>query len=174
MSWFTGFTAAALSVWAVQAPVPSLDQQVRAAFILNFVDYASWPSGASRDLVLCMLVGDTRVLDAATAAVSADSTGRRQLSVRRLTSPSDVTGCAVLFVGKDRRDQWPAVRTQAVRGILTIGEDEGFLDHGGVINLLQVGTRIRFEINLREANRRGIRLSAKLLRLATRVVQDDN
>ena len=174
MSWLTVFTAATLSVWAGQAPAPSLEQQVRAAFIVNFVDYTTWPANAPRDLVLCMLIGDAQLLDAATAAVSSGSTGRRQLSVRRLTSAADVTGCAVLFVGQDRKDQWPAVRNQAGAGILTIGEDEGVLDQGGVINLLQVGTRIRFEINLREANRRGIRLSAKLLRLATRVVQDEN
>ena len=173
MSWLSVFTAATLSVWAGQGPAPSLEQQVRAAFIVNFVDYTTWPPNAPRDLVLCMLVGDAQVLDAATAAVSNGSTGRK-LSVRRLTSASDVTACAVLFLGKDRKDQWPAVRNQAGAGILTIGEDEGFLDKGGVINLLQVGTRIRFEINLREANRRGIRLSAKLLRLATRVVQEDD
>jgi hypothetical protein len=49
--------------------------------------------------------------------------------------------------------------------ILTIGESDGFAEIGGMINFIIVRGTLRFEINVAEVNRSGIKLSSKLLRL---------
>ncbi len=51
-------------------------------------------------------------------------------------------------------------------GLLTVGETPGFLEHGGIINLVEVQGRIRFEINQEAAKRAGLTVSSRLLRLA--------
>jgi hypothetical protein len=55
------------------------------------------------------------------------------------------------------------------QGTLTLGEGDGFVDAGGMIGILVVERRVRFDVNLEAARRGGIGLSAQLLRLARQV-----
>ena len=54
--------------------------------------------------------------------------------------------------------------------MLTVGDTGGFLEQGGIVNFVLEGTKVRFEISQEAAQRAGIRISSRLLRLATRVV----
>ena len=55
--------------------------------------------------------------------------------------------------------------------ILTVGETDGFLESGGIINFITEEDKVRFEINAAAAKKRGLRISSKLLRLAKRVIK---
>ena len=50
--------------------------------------------------------------------------------------------------------------------VLTVADTDGFLDDGGIINFKLEGSKVRFEINQQAAERVGIKISSKLLRLA--------
>ena len=50
-----------------------------------------------------------------------------------------------------------------------MGETEGFAQRGGVINFTKVGDKIRFEINPEAAKRAQLKISSRLLRIATLV-----
>ena len=50
--------------------------------------------------------------------------------------------------------------------VLTVGEHVQFSRLGGVIAFIRDGNRVRFEINLDAADRAGLQVSSKLLRLA--------
>lgn len=52
-----------------------------------------------------------------------------------------------------------------------MGSFEGFLDLGGMVNFVRSQNRIAFEIDIGNARRRGIEFRAKLLRLASRVIE---
>jgi hypothetical protein len=55
-------------------------------------------------------------------------------------------------------------------GALVVGESEDFLEQGGMINFHLQGGKVRFEVNLKAAEDEGLKVSSKLLRLATRVL----
>jgi hypothetical protein len=56
-------------------------------------------------------------------------------------------------------------------GVLTVGDMEGFLETGGIINFLTEEKKIRFEFNLDSAERSKLTIRSKLLRLAKRVIR---
>jgi hypothetical protein len=56
--------------------------------------------------------------------------------------------------------------------ILTVGEYPAFLNDGGIIGLRVIDGKVRFDVNLRQAERVGLRVSSQLLRLA-RIVRHD-
>ena len=60
---------------------------------------------------------------------------------------------------------------QSMKGlpILTVGEADGFLDQGGVINFLLKGKDLGFEISVKSAQAAGLRLDAKFLEIADSV-----
>ena len=55
--------------------------------------------------------------------------------------------------------------------VLTVSDGKGFVEAGGIIELYLEGGRMRFAINVDTAERAGLRLSSRLLRLA-RVVRE--
>ena len=53
--------------------------------------------------------------------------------------------------------------------ILTVGDQPNFCQRGGIINLLVLDGRVRFEIDLSRARRSGLKMDSQLLRLASKV-----
>ncbi len=54
--------------------------------------------------------------------------------------------------------------------ILTVGEASGFASRGLMVNFVTAASKVRFEINEKAAQRAGLKISSKLLRLASSVV----
>lgn len=150
----------------VAAPVPApLEYQVKASYLYNFMRFVSWPEqGLPRDgtFNLCV-VGATR-FGSGLDVLAGEPVDGRSIAVHKLASVADARSarCQLLFApGVD----WgsPVINE---RGLLTVGETPGFLERGGIINLVEVQGRIRFEINLEAAKRAGLTMSSRLLRLA--------
>ena len=57
------------------------------------------------------------------------------------------------------------------RAVLTIGEQDKFLEKGGIVNFVREKKKIRFEINLNVAEQARLQIRAKLVRLAKRVIK---
>ena len=49
---------------------------------------------------------------------------------------------------------------------VTVGDTPGFLDHGGMMNFILEGSKVRFEIDLNAAEQAGLKISSKLINLA--------
>jgi hypothetical protein len=61
----------------------------------------------------------------------------------------------------------------ARRGVLTVGEGEAFADAGGTISFVIVDNVVRFVINVTAGEKAGLRLSSRLLAIATRLIGKD-
>lgn len=81
--------------------------------------------------------------------------------------------CHVLFYCKSEKS-WLAEHLERVRNepLMTIGEEEGFLDLKGLICFVKEENKVRFEIHLSQAERQGLKISSQLLKLARRVIQE--
>jgi hypothetical protein len=141
---------------------------VKAAFLLKFADYVEWPDrGASGPFVVAVLGADPfgGTLDAMLAGKEVKG---RPVAVRRYTSPADAVAEAnILFVGlSDRADLERALEAAEGRPVLTVGDSEHFASRGGIVGLRLQGAVVRFDINLGQAERSGLRISSQLLKLA--------
>jgi hypothetical protein len=58
--------------------------------------------------------------------------------------------------------------------ILTIADTHCFVESGGVINFIMDKNKVRFEINTAAAHRAKLKIRSKLLRLAKRILKDDD
>jgi hypothetical protein len=156
-------------------PEASLEYPVKAAFLVNFTKFAEWPADSpqaqSRVVLICVLGKDPfgEVLD---KAVFGRSAGGRPLVVQRHQGAEAVRGCHVVFVASSESKQiGPILESLADRPVITVGERDGFARQGGVIGLVVEDNRARFEVNLPAAQRAGLLLSSKLLRIA-RVIEE--
>ncbi len=151
----------------------SLEQtRVKAAFVLNFMKFTAWPEQHATDsgtLTLCAT--EANPLDS--QLHSLDGRDVRGLRVSVVHRPADeVPACDAVFVTRaDAATLATLQHAAAGRPVLTISDQPGFIDRGGMIEMKLVAGRTRFDINLAAARAAGLTLSSQLLQLAERVVQ---
>ena len=171
-------TAAATTIaMAVCAPVQlrpqSLTQRrLEAAVVSKFPQFVEWPSVAlsgRQTLDLCVAAADPVGPDL-DALVANERIDGRNLAVRRIQREADVASCHVLFLSATAGPARSALLQRAAAlPVLTIGDEDRFLDTGGIIRLRLVDDRIRFDVNAAAAQRVGLRISSQLLQLALTV-----
>ena len=166
-----GIAALALTLVAgmLAAQEQSVEEhEVKAAFVLKLVNFVQWPGeGGGRDLIIGFIGADT-TSDALQRQAAGQSVNGRKIVVRRLGLDGDLKACQVIFVGASEGKSTLTV-LERVRGnnVLTVGESAGFGQHGGIVNLLINGGRIRFEVNPHAAEQAHLQISSRLLSLAT-------
>lgn len=154
-----------------QDPRGALEQEVKAAYLLNFTRYVDWPPGAfgaaDAPVNLCVLGADPfgqivhRLVD-----------GRRSrgriVRVIQPDTPDQAADCHVAFVtGPAGNRRWmDAVRREPA---LTVGDGQDFLRRGGMVAFVIVNQTVRFEIDSAAARRAGLGISSRVLALATRL-----
>jgi hypothetical protein len=151
----------------------SLEYQVKAAYLLNFTRYVEWPSetfeAPGARMSICVLGRDPfgSILD---ATVQGKVSHGRSLTVTRIRSPRDASGCHVVFVSREtwreRRELLESLRT---KGLLTVGETDEFAQQGGVIGFIIQDETVRFVVNADARDRAGLRISSRMLSLAAAV-----
>jgi hypothetical protein len=86
----------------------------------------------------------------------------------------DIKKCDVVFVAASEQAYVEAILGPIkTERILTVGEIPGFLEKGGIMNFVAENNKVRFEANIIAAKRAKLTLRSKLLRLAKRVIDED-
>lgn len=154
---------------------PDLEHRVKAAYLLNFTRYTEWPpaafSGPGDPLTVCIVGRDPfgPVLD---QTFQGRRTSGRPLRLLRPARPTEGI-CHVAFLGAATPavlESWLAAL--ATEPTLTVGDTESFVDAGGMIGFVIVDETVRFEINLPAVRIGRLRLSSRLLSLATRLLPE--
>ncbi|MGE3277109.1 MAG: YfiR family protein [Vicinamibacterales bacterium] len=169
MAWTCVFACATPVLLAQDAPA---EYQLKAAFVSKFAEFVEWPPVAldGRDSVDLCVAEPSPFGTALRDLVAGTQLRGRTLVAREVSAPDGIDTCHVLFVPAAPslgRQAWLA--RASTRPILTIGDTPGFLEDGGILNLLVVDDRIRFDVDLVASTRAGLRLSSQLLQLALHV-----
>lgn len=165
-AFVAGAAAAAVSAQS------SLEYNVKAALLLNFARFIEWPerafASARAPVEICVFTPNP-FGEALDRALQGETVSTRQLSSRDVRGPSDTTGCHLLFVPAGTESRAAATLRQAGPHTVTVGESPRFERMGGAVTFVLEGGRVRFNVNLRPVEARGVRISARMLHLASRV-----
>jgi hypothetical protein len=144
------------------------EYELKAAFLYKLASFVEWPSApANRPLCIGIIGKDPFGADL-DGLVQGKEVNGRLFRVRRFKPEEDVRGCEIVFVSPSERT-WLQPILDHLKGsaILTVGDVPEFCERGGMVNLRRVGDRIHLQINLEAAERSNLRLSSKLLNLAS-------
>lgn len=146
----------------------SPEYSVKAAYLYNFAKFTEWPdTGAESEAMTFCIAGADPFGDAFEALEEKGFLGR-PVVVRR--APPDLHGCRVLFVNEPDAVRRAEILLRAGNEtILTVGDQEGFIDAGGMIGFVIADDRVQFEANQTAAEQAGLTLGARMLELARRV-----
>jgi hypothetical protein len=144
---------------------------LKAAFIYNFAKFTEWPENAmtvGEPLVLCV-VGDAAIGEALERAVMGRTLLGRTMGVSQpALDGRSRDACHVLYLSGLTAGQ-AAKLVAGLRDspVLTISDAEGFTDAGGIAQFFFEHGQLRFNVHLESAKRARLRISSRLLALAT-------
>lgn len=160
---------------AASAQAPSADEnQVKAAFLLNFGRFVEWPPTAFADQTerfrIC-ISGATDVANALGVLTVGQQLHGRGIAVHLIDHHQPLKQCHILFIGNVTTRERKTLLAEA-KGTFTftVADEKDFIDNGGMLGLVNADNRISFEINQQVAEDAGLKISSRLLSLA-RVVR---
>jgi hypothetical protein len=147
------------------------EQDVKAAFLFKFPSFVEWPQGALRDgPIVIAVAGAEEVAAELQQIVPGRNVQGRPVVVRRLLEGEAFADVHLLFLGRGQASRLREVtRAAPAQPLLIVCDWEGALEQGAVVNFLRGDGRVRFEVALDNAERRGLRISPRMLSVAQSV-----
>jgi len=146
------------------------EDQIKGAMMVNFIKFIQWPDHVTEQTGGKLTIGifgrDSfgQTLD----HLEGRTIGDYRLSIRRFDNLDQLSQCQMLFICESETQRVPQILSEvAGLPILTIGEDEDFLRSGGIIRFYMDKKHVRFEINKTAAQEADLKISAKLIEIAS-------
>lgn len=175
----SSFLAVALACWgavlggpvAHAQPVVPREYELKAVFLFNFLQFVDWPPAAfptAESPLRIGVLGDNPFGRALEDTVRGELARGRKVTVQHARRVSELRECQLLFIAASERGRIAEIMAELGDApVLTVGELPDFATRrGGAVNFFFQQNKLRFEINVAEAQRRGLKLSSQLLSLA--------
>lgn len=155
-----------------QAQMKASEPDLKAAIIINMAMFVDWPTqgpSPGNQLTICFIT------DSPVASALAKAQGKtirnRTIDVRKVRLQA-LFGCHVAYLSSEERERLPQILA-AVRGtpVLLTGDTPDLFPEGGMLNLELSDGHVVFDINLRNTQEAGLKISSKALRLARKVIE---
>jgi hypothetical protein len=162
--------AALLAVVSRGSASAQLDEaNVKAAMIINVALFVDWPAAAANERFVIGVAADETFVKTVATTARGKRLHEREIQVQRLADSEEGCACQVLFVGElDDRRSTTLLRRARGTAALTIGETTSFLREGGMVRIFREEDRLRLQINAKNAESAGLRISSRLLQLAAK------
>lgn len=159
------------AAWAQAGAAPG-EYQVKAAYVFKFLNYVDWPPEQTPEAPLRIGVIGARALADELSAIAASRTvNGRAVQVRRLRAGETTTDLNVLFVARseDARlaDIVASIKDRATLVVTESAEAPAF---GSAINFVVVDDKVRFDVAPQAFERAHLKVSARLLTVARKVL----
>lgn len=154
------------AAWSDSLP----EYRLKAAVLYNFATFTEWPAAVGETLDLCVYGKDP--FGAYLDELQGSSVDGRGLTVRRERNLDRLAVCQIVFIAGSSSDELSRVLNKLNgKPVLTVADTPGAARQGVALNMIIRHKRLTFEANLVAARSNGLNLSARLLNLATEVIQ---
>lgn len=179
-AWIRGVAFVVIAPLALGSPAAAQtavasDAQVKAAYLHKLPGFIEWPAEAFASPTSPILIGIVdaeAVYEELRRQISGRTVQGRTVEIRHVDRASSPATLTVLYIGtKDPREARRLLDKVVGRPVLTVSSSSTILDTTAVLNLVEQDGRIRIEASLPAAAKNGLKLSSRLLGVASRVVE---
>ena len=150
------------------------EYQLKAAYLYHFAQFVDWPPAAfpqpNSPLIIGVL-GENPFGKDLPHTVEGKVLSNHPLVVQEYHSLAEMTNnCHILFISSSEKKRLPEIfAALKSTSVLTVSEVDHFTENGGMVNFVLKSDRIRFQINEGTVEKAGLKMSFKLLSLASEV-----
>ena len=155
---------------------PFTEYEVKALYLVRFLDYVVWPDSAFADADAPIVIGVLgrnpfeKDLENAAAGRKVQKHG---ILIRYGRTVEELGPCHLLFAASGEAGRYGDIAQHyAATPVLLVADSPGGLKAGLTLEFRRQENNVRFAVNLGSARRRNLELSARLLSSAVEVVQE--
>ena len=163
------------------------EYEIKAAYLYNFLLFTEWPEVKKADsdqqeaptsdstITIGILGDDPFGTDFAKIEGKTLKASKKQIVIKRLgrfSAEMDLKQCELLFICRSEEENLEKIiKAIGDAPVLTVSESKEFLEAGGMINLVLVKKKVRWEINRTPIELARLQVNSQLLRNAVRTVE---
>ena len=148
-----------------------LGVKVKAAYIYNFTKFLEWKQNNSEFFTIIVL-GKSKIIDPLYKIASKEKVNSKTIVVNEISDLYDLGNCNILYLPTDDKDIfYDTLKKIKGKKVLLITNSSGFAEKGAGINFVQIGDKIKFEINRIAIESGGIIPNSSLLSMAYKVYE---
>ena len=168
------------AAWAAPSNVfsqaASQEHQMKAMYLRKIPSFVEWPPSPANTtktpFQLCT-VGDYPFGTRLAQEVGGVTVGGRKIELRWAHKEQELGSCEMVFFSRSEAKRYEKILDGLKeKSVLTVGETEGFLEAGGMVELSFENDRLQMEVNLVAVRKASLKVDARLLALAKRVVTE--
>jgi hypothetical protein len=145
------------------------EYEVKAVYLYNFGKFVRWPSATGETFAICVL-GQDPFGPALNATVAGETINGANITAARISRVEEAANCRIVFISSSEEARLKQILSALDRSsVLTVSDLPQFSRHGGMVEFVFDGKKIRFEVNLAPAEHAGLEFSSELLKLAANV-----
>ena len=147
----------------------------KADFIIKVADYVTWPDGAASNAdgeIVVAVVGESQLTPKLQTLAAEKTADGSKMKVVTLTAEDDLSACQILFVTtEDKTELAKILKKLNEAPVLTVSDAYYFARYGVMVNFFKEEAdgkeKVKFEVNTMTMGFAGLKMSSKLLKLAT-------
>jgi hypothetical protein len=153
---------------------------VKATYLYNFARFVEWPSGAvtNGDSFAICILGHDPFGPALDATLTGEAIEGKPVVAKRISQAQESASCRIVFISSSEEARLKEILAAIDKSsVLTVSDMPQFSRRGGMIQFVLEGSRVRFEVNLTNAQNAGLTLSSELLKVSVAVrrnIQEGN
>ncbi len=141
--------------------------KAQAFFIYNFSRLIKWPANYSQGDFVVGIYGNSATYQDLLTLAKDKMVGSQKFVVKRFTSLDDIVDCHILFIASDKKSSINSVLAKVKdKHTLIISEANGLNDLGSAIDFLIVDNKLRFTMNVQNAEKYDLIVSNSLKNMA--------
>ncbi|UII34839.1 YfiR family protein [Fulvivirga ulvae] len=143
------------------------EHELHSMMIYNFLKYVQWPGDQNSGDFVIGVMGDDNVFNTLNAWYGNKTRGDKTFTIKKFTSPSEISGCQLLYIGKSASNQFDEVQARVQdQSTLTVTDKNGLGAKGSCINFKVVDNRLKFELNQAAIQKSNLKISSQLTSMA--------
>jgi hypothetical protein len=147
------------------APVDNTQSQekVYTLLMLNFARGIQWPDVPKKESFVIGVFEYPPLASELNNAASSTKIGSRKIEVKEFTRTDEISGCHILFVPAYKARSFDAVLNKlGSEPTLIITNKSDLAKKGSGVNFILVDGKLRYEINCKSIEKRGLKISANV------------
>lgn len=141
--------------------------QLKAAFIYNFIKYVQWPEDTKEDVIVVGILGEDPVVKPLQEIAKKRKVKGKKLVIKVFSDGEPFHPCQIIFVSANRVDDLDASRKELEAAhVLLVGDTKGFIEKGVAVNFVLSKERLRFQVSQKALTRAKLVIGAQMLKLA--------
>ncbi len=143
------------------------DKDVRRMFIYHFINYIEWPDEAENNNFKIAVLNDDKMYEVLDKQLNGAKRRGKKIVIEKIDENAALDEYQLVYISRNSSKLLKDIKEKTSKyNLLLVTDRNGLASKGSGINFREVGDKLKFEINMDEIEKRGLKVANQLKKVA--------